>query len=94
MIQDNLFKILADQWTRLLFTLVLLAMLAYQLSIVFWQFYPAPMSDSSEYRSQIMASAGSSAPQQSYLEKAQAISRAYLFGRPEVETVSATEIAR
>jgi general secretion pathway protein C len=93
LIQDNLFKILADQWTRLLFTLVLLAMLAYQLSIVFWQFYPAPMSDSSEYRSQIMASAGSSAPQQSYLEKAQAISRAYLFGRPEVEAVSAAEIA-
>jgi general secretion pathway protein C len=92
LIQDNLFKILADRWTRLFFTLVLLAMLAFQLSIVFWQFYPAPIADSSAYRGQIMASAGSSAPQQSYLEYAQAISRAHLFGKPEVATLTATEV--
>ena len=92
MIQDNLFKILADRWTKLLFTLVLLAMLAYQLSIVFWQFYPAPVSDSSAYRGQIMTNAGSAAPRHSYLEYAQAISRAYLFGKPEVATVTATAV--
>lgn len=93
MIQDYLFKFLADRWTRLFISLVLLAMLAFQLSLVFWQFYPVPSTDTSEYRSQIMAGAGSSAPQQSYLEKAQAISRAYLFGKPEVEAVTTTEIA-
>ena len=92
MIQDNLFKILADRWTRLLFTLALLAMLAYQLSIVFWQFYPAPVSDSSAYRGQIMTNAGSAAPRHSYLEYAQAISRAYLFGKPEVATATATAV--
>ena len=93
MIQDYLFKILADQWTRLFVTLVVLAMLAYQLSIAFWQFYAAPNSAASDYRSHVITSASSTRPEQSYLEKAQIISRAYLFGKPEVVSVAVVEVA-
>ena len=93
MIQDYLFRILADRWTRLFVTLVMLAMLAYQLSIAFWQFYAAPNSATSDYRSQVITSSNFTRPEQSYLDKAQIISRAYLFGRPEVVSVTAVEIA-
>ncbi|MFA9420901.1 MAG: type II secretion system protein N [Gammaproteobacteria bacterium] len=93
MIQDYLFKILADQWTRLFVTLVMLAMLAYQLSIAFWQFYAVPNSAASDYRSHVITSVSSTRPEQSYLEKAQIISRAYLFGKPEVVSVTAVEVA-
>ena len=93
MIQDYLFKTLADRRTRLFVTLVMLAMLAYQLSIAFWQFYAAPNSAANDYRSQIITSGNSTRPEQSYLEKAQIISRAYLFGKPEVVSVAAVKIA-
>ena len=93
MIQDYLFKILADRWIRLFVTLVMLAMLAYQLSIAFWQFYAAPNSAASDYRSHVITKASSTRPEQSYLEKAQIISRAYLFGKPEVVSVTAVEVA-
>ena len=77
MIQDYLFKMLADRRTRLFVTLVLLAMLAYQLSISIWQFYEAPNSAASDYRSQVIVANISARPEQSFLEKAQVISRAY-----------------
>ena len=92
MIQDYFFKILADRWTRLFVTLVMLAMLAYQLSIAFWQFYAAPNSAASDYRSHVITDTSSTRPEQSYLEKAQIISRAYLFGKPEVVSVTAVEV--
>jgi type II secretion system protein C len=82
LIQDYLFKMLADRRTRLFVTLVLLAMLAYQLSISFWQFYASPNLAASDYRSQVIVANNSARPEQSYLEKAQIISRAYLFGKP------------
>jgi type II secretion system protein C len=92
LIQDYLFKMLADRRTRLFVTLVLLAMLAYQLSISFWQFYASPNSAASDYRSQVIVANNSARPEQSYLEKAQIISRAYLFGKPAAASVSTVQI--
>ena len=86
MFQDYLYKILADRWTRATVTLITLALLAMQLSIVFWQFYPAPDSDGIESRIQIIRGDAPATPQQSYVEKAQLIGRAYLFGKPQVES--------
>ena len=91
MILDYLFKILADRWTRLLVTLVLLAMLAYQMSITFWQFYAAPSYTAADYRSQIVVGQVESGPKYSHQELAQTIGRAHLFGKPEASTVTAVE---
>jgi len=93
LIQDYLFKILADRWTRLFVTLVMLAILANQLSIAFWQFYAVSNSAVSDYRSQVITNASTTRPEQSYLEKAQIISRAYLFGKPDVASVTAVEVS-
>ena len=92
MTQDYLFKMLADRRTRLFVTLVLLAMLAYQLSISIWQFYEAPNSAASDYRSQVIVANISARPEQSFLEKAQIISRAYLFGKPATASVSKVQV--
>ena len=86
MFQDYLYKILADRWTRVIVTLVVLALLAMQLSIVFWQFYPVPVTGVSGSGSQIIKQQPSANPQQSYADAAQLIGRAYLFGKPLVES--------
>ncbi len=85
MFQDYLFKILADKWMRNTVVLVVLALLAYQLSIAFWQLFPASNIGDSNLRNQFEKGGNPVTPQQSYLEKAQLIGRAYLFGKPEVE---------
>jgi len=93
LIQDYLFKMLADRWTRLFVTLVMLVILAYQLSIAFWQLYESPNSTANDYRSQVITSSNSTQSEQSYLEKAQIISRAYLFGKPELVSVTPVKVA-
>jgi type II secretion system protein C len=90
--QDYLYKILSDRWTRVTVTLVALALLAFQLSIVFWQFYPAPDIGDNGLRSQLVKGDSPGTPQQSYLEKAQLIGRAYLFGKQAVETAAVVEV--
>jgi len=72
--------------------LVALALLAIQLSIVFWQFYPASNVGISELRSQVIRGDTAATPQQSYIEKAQIIGRAYLFGKPQVEPSPAAKV--
>ena len=86
MFQDTLYKILADRRTRVMVALVALALLAMQLSIVFWQFYPAPNMGVNELRSQVIRGDTPATPQQTYVEKAQLIGRAYLFGKSQVES--------
>jgi len=85
LIQDYIYKILADRWTRNMFLLAVLALLAFQLSIVFWQSFPAPAMGDHGLQSQMIRGQNQGTPQQSYLEKAQFIGRAYLFGKPQVE---------
>ena len=72
--------------------LVALALLAIQLSIVFWQFYPATNVGNNELRSQVIRGDTPVTPQQSYVEKAQLIGRAYLFGKPQVESAPVANI--
>ena len=72
--------------------LVVLALLAFQLSIVFWQLFPAPTMDDDGHHSQIIQGDNTGAPQQSFLEKARLIGSAHLFGKPPVEVSTAVEI--
>jgi len=83
--QDYLYKILANRSMRNMAILVVLALLANQLSIAFWQFFPASNIGDSDLLSQIEKGDNPAAPQQSHLEKAQLIGRAYLFGKPQVD---------
>lgn len=85
MFQDYLYKILADKRMRNMAVLVVLALLAYQLSIAFWQFFPASNIGDSNFRDQIEKGGNPVTPQQSYLEKAQLIGRANLFGKLQLE---------
>ena len=92
MIQDYIYRILADRWTRNMLLLVVLALLAFQLSIVFWQLFPAPAMGGYGYQNQIIRGENQGTPQQSHLEKAQFIGRAYLFGKPQAEASPVAEI--
>ena len=85
MFQDYLYKILTDKWMRNMAVLVVLALLAYQLSIAFWQFFPVSNIGDSNLRDQIEKGDNPVTPQQSYLEKAQLIGRANLFGKLQLE---------
>ena len=72
--------------------LVVLSLLAYQLSIVFWQLFPAPAMGSNELQSQMARGESPGTLRQSNLEKAELIGRAYLFGKPRVEASTVVEI--
>ncbi len=85
MLQANLFIVLLDTRVRAVAFLLLLLMLAYQLAILFWQFYPEPTLDDSLVSNLVVQSAAQNTQQQSYLEKAKLIGGAYLFGKPELK---------
>jgi general secretion pathway protein C len=89
--RDYLYKILADKWMRNMATLAVLALLAFQLSITFWQFFPAPDIGDNNLRSQIERGGNLITPRQSYIEKAQLIGRGYLFGKQQVEKSAIVE---
>jgi type II secretion system protein C len=90
--QDYLYKILADRRMRVMVMLVALALLAMQLSIVFWQFYPATNPSNNEPLSEVTRGDTTVTPQQSFVEKAQLIGRAYLFGKPQVESLPVAKV--
>ena len=72
-----------DARIKLTVMLLVLLLLAYQLSITFWRFFPEP--DLFNQSNIINQSQGRSVEQdqQSYLAKAEAIGRTYLFGKAE-----------
>ncbi|MCP3687073.1 MAG: hypothetical protein GY784_01555 [Gammaproteobacteria bacterium] len=82
MVHANLLKIILDTRMRTAAFLLLLLMLAYQLSILFWQVYPKPALDNNLLSSVAVQSAGQNTKQPGYLEKAELIGRAYVFGKP------------
>ncbi|MEM7563613.1 MAG: type II secretion system protein N, partial [Pseudomonadota bacterium] len=74
--------------------LVLLAALAYQVSLMFWHIYPAPAGLSSGQQVRVQTNTVSQQAAPNYQQQAIAISRAYLFGKLEVqETVVEVEEA-
>ena len=76
-----------DSRIKLTVMLLVLLLLAYQLSITFWRIFPEPQLFNQS--NIINQSQGGSVEQdqKSYLAKAEAIGRTYLFGKAEVNTV-------
>jgi len=84
---DLLFKILGDKWLRLVVLLLVLAALAHQVSLVIWQFIPTPEQAATQQRAQVVRSGATAKPGASFQQQANAIGRAFLFGKAEVEVV-------
>jgi type II secretion system protein C len=84
---DLLFRVLGDKWLRLVVLLLVLAALANQVSLVVWQFIPAPDPIANQQREQVVRSAVPGKVGANFQQQANAISRAFLFGKPVVEAV-------
>jgi type II secretion system protein C len=84
---DLLFRVLGDKWLRLLVLLLVLAALAHQVSLVVWQFIPAPEQTATQQRPQAVRSGTTAKAGASFQQQANAISKAFLFGKAEVKAV-------
>jgi type II secretion system protein C len=80
-----IFRILGDRWLRNIALLLILGALAHQVSLVVWQFVPAPQQAESPPSVAVAPVAGASEPGANFHQQAQAIGRAFLFGKAEVE---------
>ena len=84
MTPDFLLKIFGDKWLRLVVLLLLLAVLAHQVSLVVWQFIPAPGPVAVQQGVKVVPGNSADNSGANFQQQANAISRAYLFGKPEV----------
>jgi len=84
---DLLFRVLGDKWLRLVVLLLVLAALAHQVSLVIWQFIPAPEQGATQQRAEVVRSGTTAKPGASFQQQANAIGRAFLFGKAKVEIV-------
>jgi len=84
---DLLFKVLGDKWLRLVVLLLVLAALAHQVSLVIWQFIPAPEQAVSQQRAQVARNGATAKAGANFQQQANAIGRAFLFGKAEAEVV-------
>jgi len=84
---DLLFKVLGDKWLRLVVLLLVLAALAHQVSLVVWQFIPASEQAANQQRTQVVRSATTAKPGANFQQQANAIGKAFLFGKAEVAVV-------
>jgi type II secretion system protein C len=91
LLQDYLIKLLANTRTRYLILLILLSVLAYQLSILFWNLYPVSSSDLFASQNQVINARQSVGQQPSYLQQADLIKPVFLFGKTEVVRVKPAE---
>lgn len=82
-----LFKVLGDKRLRLAVTLLLLAALAHQVSLVIWQLVPMPPQAVSVQSNQIVRSTGGRDDSANLQQQAAAIGRAYLFGKAEEKVI-------
>ena len=90
--QDIFIRILGDRWLRLVVLLVLLAALAQQVALVFWQVYPMPetvqaVTSGPIVRPQNPIQTGANPQQQ-----ASQIGKSFLFGKIEVEQVVEVQV--
>ena len=88
MLQASLTKLLMDARIRLVVLLVVLVLLAQQLAILFWQFYPQPKLSNTAVVNTVALSDQSGNLQQSRREQADAIANSHLFGQAFVEQVT------
>ena len=82
-----LFKVLGDKRTRLAVTLLLLAALAHQISLVIWQLVPMQPQAVSAQSNQIVRSTSGSRDGANFQQQAAAIGRAFLFGKAEDKVI-------
>ena len=92
MTPDLLFKILLDRRLRALVLLVVLALLAHQVSIAFWHFYPETGDAAATQRPPIVRTTAEAAPGANYRQQAGQIARAFLFGKSAVETAAVVQV--
>ena len=85
MTPDLLFRVLGDKWLRLVVLLLILAALAYQVSLVVWQFIPTPEQVANQQHAQVVRSGAADKAGANFQQQAKAISRAFLFGKVVVE---------
>ena len=85
MTPDLLFRILGDKWLRAVVLLLLLAALAHQVSLVVWHLMPSQEQVVASERPQIARNTASAADGTNFQQQANAIGRAFLFGKAEVE---------
>ena len=85
MTPDLIFKVLGNRRLRTAVLLVLLAVLAHQVSLVIWQLVPAPPIPSSLAPITQSPATGVQAGGTNYQQQASAISQTFLFGKAEVK---------
>ena len=86
MTPDLLFTVLGDKRLRMVVLLLLLAALAYQVALVVWQLIPAPEQAATQQQSQVVRANNNKNASANFRQQANAISRAFLFGKPDVKT--------
>lgn len=87
MTPDLLFKVLGDKRLRLVVLLLVLATLAYQVSLVVWHLIPTPEQVASQQRTLVVHNGATEKAKANFQQQANAISRAFLFGNPVVQPV-------
>jgi type II secretion system protein C len=91
LLQDHLIKLLANTQARYLALLILLPVLAYQFSILFWSLYPESSNSLFVAHSQMNIAKQSIIQQPSYLQKADLVKQGFLFGKAEIDRVKPVE---
>ena len=87
MFQDYIIKLLSNTRTRYLTLLILLSILAYQISILFWSLYPVSGSSFNGVQGQVVIARQLAGTQPSSNQQANLIKQAFLFGKAETVSV-------
>ena len=87
MLQDYLIKLLANTQTRYLTLLILLSLLAYQSSILFWSLYPISSGADLASQNPLITARQPIAEPTSYRQQADLINLGFLFGEAAVVRV-------
>jgi type II secretion system protein C len=82
---DLIFRILGDQRLKLAVLLVVLAALAHQTSMVVWQLIPSPQETMNQRTMPQVRSSDAVDTGTNFQQQANAIGRAFLFGKVEIE---------
>ena len=92
MTPDLIFRVLGDKRLRLVVLLLVLAALAHQVALVVWQLIPTPEQTVNQQPSQVVRSNNNQNAGANFRQQANAISRAFLFGKPEVNKALVEEV--
>jgi general secretion pathway protein C len=90
--QGFLIKLLVNSQTRYLLLLILLSLLAYQVSILFWNLYPISSNGLSAVQNQVLNISQSTTKAPSHLQKAALIKQTFLFGKASVVNAKSVEV--